>query len=305
MYGPFTRSGAPARTENRPGEEGWAMADAIDPSGRKRAAALLVHDGNDGDQSAATLYPARRGAGLAREGKRLREGNAVAFGDFDGDGDRDVAIGDDGSRNDEPGYETEEPEVDGSLSVHPGNGSTPRTYRIPGSENGDYGPGGYSAADPDGDGRDAIVVSTDDGALLIDIGPAGGSGDDASAERRVTVSRTVPARVDGRKVGQRARAARPFGAADFDGDGRDELVLCWGADGSSTSTANVPPTGGSPRAPPPAPPPATWSPSAPCPTPPEAEGGKAERREGREDLAKVGQRLATRPGQRRDMAESG
>ncbi|GAA2404312.1 VCBS repeat-containing protein [Streptomyces glaucosporus] len=222
LYGPFTRAGVPARTGALPGVRGRLAADAIDPTGKPRATALLVHDGDDGEQTAATLHPARPGSGPAREGVRLRRGNAVAFGDFDGDGTRDVAIGDDGSRNDEPGHETEAPEVDGSLAIHPGDGGAPRTYRIPRSGN-PYGSGGYLAADPDGDGRDALVVGTDDGALLIDPGAGGDGG------RRTEVSRTAPARTDGRKVAGDARAARPYGAGDFDGDGRDELVLGWGA----------------------------------------------------------------------------
>lgn len=229
LYGPFARAGTPARTGTRPGArfgtEGWLAADAIAPDGEPRATALLVHDGDDGEQAAATLYRARTGSGPAREGARLRKGNAVAFGDFDGDGTRDVAIGDDQSRNNEPGYETEAPEVDGSLAIYPGTGGAPRTYEIPDSKKGDYGPGGYHAADPDGDGRDAVVVSTDGGALLLDPG-AGGKGG-----QRADMSRTVPARMDGKKVRKQTRSARPYGAADFDGDGKDELIFGWGADG--------------------------------------------------------------------------
>ncbi len=222
LYGPFTRSGVPARTDTLPGVQGWLAADAIDPTGKPRATALLVHDGDDGEQTAATLHPARVGSGPDREGVRLRRGNAVAFGDFDGDGARDVAIGDDGSRNDEPGYESEAPEVDGSFTIHPGDGGAPRTYRIPRGEN-PYGSGGYHAADPDGDGRDALVVGTDGGALLIDTGAGGAGG------ARTELSRTVPARVDGGKPSEGTRNARPYGAGDFDGDGADELVFGWGA----------------------------------------------------------------------------
>ncbi|MEU9190986.1 hypothetical protein AB0D14_42135 [Streptomyces sp. NPDC048484] len=42
---------------------------------------------------------------------------------------RDVAIGDDGGRNDEPGFETEAPEVDGALAMYPGR---PRSGGMPG-----------------------------------------------------------------------------------------------------------------------------------------------------------------------------
>ncbi|SEC64022.1 hypothetical protein SAMN05216489_01240 [Streptomyces sp. 3213] len=74
-----------------------------------------------------------------------------------------MAVGDDGSRNDEPGYETEPAEVDGSLAVYPGDGGAPVTYRLPEAPEPartDHGPGGYASADPDGDGRDGILVAT-------------------------------------------------------------------------------------------------------------------------------------------------
>ena len=222
MYGPFTRSGAPARTDTSlPWADGELVADAIDPTGRPRATSLLMHAVSDGEQSANTLYTARRGSQLSSTGRQLRSGNAHAFGDFDGDGQRDVAVGDDGSRNDEPGYETEPADVDGSLAVYPGAGGAPVTYRLPEapqSARTDDGPGGYVSADPDGDGRDGILVSTYEGAALID------------GTRRTTVLRTGPAEEGGKKIPAKWRHARPEGAADFDGDGKDELILNWGAD---------------------------------------------------------------------------
>ncbi|MEW2565803.1 hypothetical protein [Streptomyces sp. NPDC047070] len=221
LYGPFTRAGAPARTDTGlPWKEGNLVADDIDPSGEPRATSLLLHDLNDGGQSENTLYAARRGAPLAGDGKRLRLGNAHAFGDFDGDGRRDVAVGDDGGRNDEPGFETEAPEVAGSLAVYPGSGAAPVTRQLPEAPEDlstYYGPGGFAAADPDGDGRDGVLVATYEGATLID------------GDRRVPVLRQGPAKADGRKTPAKWRHARPVGAADFDDDGRDELILTWGS----------------------------------------------------------------------------
>ncbi|WP_369191459.1 FG-GAP repeat domain-containing protein [Streptomyces sp. R08] len=222
MYGPFSRSGTPARTDTSlPWSDGDLTADAIDPSGTPRATSLLMHAVSDGEQSGNTLYTARKGAQLSAHGQDLRSGNAHAFGDFDGDGRRDVAVGDDGSRNDEPGYETESTDVDGSLAVYPGAGDSPVTYRLPEapkSARTQYGPGGYVSADPDGDGRDGILIATYEGATLID------------GTRRTTVLREGPAAEDGTKIPAKWRHARPAGAADFDGNGTDELVLNWGAD---------------------------------------------------------------------------
>jgi hypothetical protein len=222
MYGPFSLSGAPARTDTSlPWSDGDLTADAIAPSGTPRATSLLMHAVSDGEQSGNTFYTAHRGSQLSATGRQLRSGNAHAFGDFDGDGQRDVAVGDDGSRNDEPGYETEPADVDGSLAVYPGAGGAPVAYRLPEapkSARTDYGPGGYMSADPDGDGRDGILVATYEGATLID------------GTRRTTVLRDGPAAEDGKKIPAKWRPARPAGAADFDGDGKDELVLNWGAD---------------------------------------------------------------------------
>ncbi|MFW6721386.1 FG-GAP repeat domain-containing protein [Streptomyces sp. MAR4 CNY-716] len=224
LYGPFSRAGEPARTDTGlPAEEGTLRADDIDPSGEPRATALLRRGVSDGEQGANTLYPASPGTGLSGEVRELTAGSAYAFGDFDGDGRRDVAVGDDGGRNNEPGYETEAPEVDGKATLYPGDGGEPVVLDLPeppaGEEGSYYGPGGFAAADPDGDGRDGLLVSTYDGATLID------------GDERTAVLREGPARTpDGERTPAEDRNARPAGAADFDGDGRDELVLNWAPD---------------------------------------------------------------------------
>ncbi|MEU1948491.1 hypothetical protein ABZ554_40095 [Streptomyces sp. NPDC020125] len=84
-----------------------------------------------------------------------------------------------------------------------------------------------AAADTDGDGTDELAVSLRTGGTEpLTIRP------DAPGEiaHRRTLDRTVPARVDGRKVPKKQRAVRLFGAGDFDHDGKDEDVLAWGPD---------------------------------------------------------------------------
>ncbi|MEV0998913.1 VCBS repeat-containing protein [Nonomuraea sp. NPDC050202] len=211
LYGPFTRKGAPARSETRPSPTGgdfWRMtADEI--HGR-RATALLVHEGDDGEQVSGWLLAAGPG-GLQRAGRKLNRGMAAAFGDFDGDGARDVAVGDDGSRNNEPGYETEPPSVHRTLTVSYGNG---RQAVFKGSA------GAAVSGDFDGDGHDDLAF--------------GG----AAPSRHVTA--TAPkvfwggagGLAPGRDVAGLGEAA-PLAAGDYDGDGDDELAFVTGDDDSA------------------------------------------------------------------------
>ncbi|MGW7600347.1 VCBS repeat-containing protein [Streptomyces antimycoticus] len=226
MYGPFGRDGRAARTKTYAnplgpgGQIAELYADAIDGD---RPTDLVVHAQGDDDQMESALLTAGPD-GLATTGRTLRKGNAIAFGDFDGDEERDVAVADTGSRNDEPGYETEPADVSQSVSVYTKRaaGSTPSPIRIP-ALGGDV----LAAADTDGDGTDELAVSLRTGGTeLLTIRP------DAPGEiaHRRTLDRTVPARVDGRKVPKKQRAVKLFGAGDFDHDGKDEAVLAWGPD---------------------------------------------------------------------------
>ncbi|MFD8382650.1 VCBS repeat-containing protein [Streptomyces sp. NPDC059679] len=221
LYGPFGRDGRAARTVpyqsplDSGGDISELFADTIDGD---RPTDLVVHAMNDDDQSASVLLTAGPD-GLARTGRTLRKGNAIAFGDFDGDGLRDVAVGDSGTRNDEPGYETEAPDVDHTLTVYTKKTPTDAPIKIANMT------GGLAAADTDGNGTDELAVALDTGGVeLITVQPDS-PGDIA---RRHTLTRTAPARVDGEKIRKARRAARLYGARDFDRDGKDEVVLAWG-----------------------------------------------------------------------------
>ncbi|MFE0103324.1 hypothetical protein [Streptomyces sp. NPDC059009] len=234
LHGPFARSGAPARTDTRSLPEdqdvayGTLRVDDIAASGRPRATGLLVHFGDDGEQAGGLLFAAVDGGsgdgarGIAAAGRPVRAGNAFAFGDFDGDGARDLAVGDSGSRNDEPGYETEPPDVDGSYAVYSGKGGAPAVQRLP--KSGESGQSttssrAFFAADPDGDGKDGLLVAGPEQvptAVLLD-------GDKESAR----LTRSGPATLDGARIPADDRRTSVTATGDFDGDGADETVVTW------------------------------------------------------------------------------
>ncbi|MFG1941405.1 FG-GAP and VCBS repeat-containing protein [Nonomuraea sp. NPDC048826] len=201
LYGPFSRDGKPARRTVRPapsrGEFRRLGVDLIDG---RRATGLVVYEPDDGEQTAVWLFRGGPG-GLEKSGHKLNDGGSVAFGDFDGDGTRDVAVGDSGSRNNEPGYETEPPSVHRVLTVYYGDG---RTATFTGTA------GPIAAGDFDGDGRDDLAF---------------GGGHEYEEAQPVLVFRGGP---DGLGQGvplDGVSPARPWAAGDFDGDGDDELVL--------------------------------------------------------------------------------
>ncbi|WP_327109221.1 FG-GAP repeat domain-containing protein [Nonomuraea glycinis] len=196
LYGPFTRAGVAARESVQPSPTGsnfWRMT--VDRIDGRRATGLIVYQGDDGEQTSGWLLDAGPG-GLAKEGRRLNKGMAAAFGDFDGDGTRDVAVGDDGSRNDEPGYETEAPSVDKTLTVYYGDG---RTHEFTGTA------GQAVAGDFNGDGRDDLAFGGARRPIRVFWGGTGGL------------------RAGGGIAG--VGGAAPLAAGDYDGDGDDELAL--------------------------------------------------------------------------------
>ncbi|AEM80255.1 FG-GAP repeat protein [Streptomyces violaceusniger] len=256
LYGPFNRAGKAARTVpyasplDGHGEIGDLIADTIADShsadgtadghratdGHRsadghRATDLVVHAVNDNDQSGSTLLAAGS-HGLSAEGRSLREGNAITFGDFDGDGRRDVAVGDSGTRNDEPGVETERPDIGKTVSVYykrtaqPGRADPrplePRPLKMPGMS------GKLAAADTDGDGTDELAVSLGRGGVeLLTLRRASHTATPRVAGRHL-LTRAAPSVVDGKTIRKGERAARLYDVADFDHDGKDEVVLAWG-----------------------------------------------------------------------------
>ncbi len=205
LYGPFGRSGRPSRTyfsgpgpANGPGRRvAWIVPDGIRPG---RRTGLVLHAADDGEQTGAT-YLTRVPSG---RGHPLGPGNAVAVGDFDGDGRRDVAVGDDGSRNDEPGAETTG--ATSAVTVYHGRApQAPVAIGVPGIH------GKLVAGDVDGDGRDDLLLQ--------------GGGRVELLENGLTARRGLGPFSCHEVKGGWPGALR---AGDYDRDGRDEvLVTCW------------------------------------------------------------------------------
>ncbi|MGP3955660.1 FG-GAP repeat domain-containing protein [Nonomuraea sp. 3N208] len=202
LYGPFSREGVASRQSVQPsptGREFWRMT--VDRIEGRRATGLIVYEGDDGEQTSGWLLTAGPG-GLSKVGRQLNKGMAATFGDFDGDGARDVAVGDDGSRNDEPGYETEAPSVHETLTVYYGDGRT-------GTFKGTQGPA--ISGDFNGDGRDDLAF---------------GGGNRFYDPVRIWWGSPSGLRAGGAVDG--VSRAEPLAAGDYDGDGDDELAFAGG-----------------------------------------------------------------------------
>ncbi|MFI7387188.1 hypothetical protein [Streptomyces sp. NPDC049813] len=222
LYGPFDHAGVPDRSETRPSDEGELTVDDIDRTGKRRPTALLFRFLTEGEQTAPTRYEAGRD-GLARHGRKLRAGNGTAFGDFDGDGTRDLVIGDTGTANDE--LDATEQNTSGTATLYPGDGSAAHTFDLPAnSSHTENGYGRYATAHLGPGAPDALIVPTASGATVVRV-----SGGRSLRLQRTLGGPDAPGHTQGEFLG----------TADLNGDGRDEVLL-GRRDRTDATTGEVP-----------------------------------------------------------------
>ncbi|MEV1025099.1 VCBS repeat-containing protein [Streptomyces sp. NPDC050264] len=237
LKGPFKRSGAPARTAEIPSP----VHDGANPL-------LVAGDANDDRATDLALYDspwdppllftggARTAGGLSKEPERLPEGENVVFGDFDGDGRQDVAVG----RSFVDSYdEVDTPHRRGQVSVR--YGKEPGKWVT--MEGGDFKEGfgtRLAAGDFNGDGCDDLAVQLtkkkEEGDARIEVLRGGSEHGLGSKPWRAT-KRSVP-------NGDGPDGAL-FAVQDWDGDGRAELTLLgddrwWITDGTDRDEASFP-----------------------------------------------------------------
>ncbi|MFE6159518.1 FG-GAP repeat domain-containing protein [Streptomyces sp. NPDC056486] len=240
LEGPFKRSGAPARTVEIPSP----VHEAGDP-------VLVAGDANDDRATDLALYGspwdppllltggARTVGGLSKEPERLPEGENIVFGDFDGDGRQDIAVGR-SFVNDYDDVDT--PHRRGQVSVRYG--------KAPGEwvtmEGGDFKEGfgtRLAAGDFNGDGCDDLAVQLtkkkETGDARIEVLRGGSEHGLGSKPWRAT-KRSEPDGDSGF-----SGDGSIFDVRDWDGDGRAELTLFggsrwWITDGTDRDEASFP-----------------------------------------------------------------
>ncbi|MFJ1927545.1 FG-GAP repeat domain-containing protein [Streptomyces sp. NPDC088131] len=238
LKGPFKRSGAPARTVEIPSpvHEGASPVLVAGEANDDHATDLALY-GSPWDPPLLFTGGAGTAGGLSKEPERLPEGENVVFGDFDGDGRQDVAIGRsfvDG--DDEVGTPHQRGQVSVRYGKEPGKWVT--------MDGGDYKEGfgtTLAAGDFNGDGCDDLAVQLtkkkEAGDARIEI-LRGGSGNGLGSKPWRATERSVPGD-DGPVDGTL------FAVGDWDGDGRAELALFgrdrwWITDGTARDESSFP-----------------------------------------------------------------
>ncbi|RAJ71566.1 VCBS repeat protein [Streptomyces sp. Amel2xB2] len=215
LNGPFKRDGSPAATavrDNPMGDE--AFLTSGDANGDK-AADLVVHAVGDDEDADSTLLTGGAGTdtGLSEKDTRLPEGNQVVFGDFDGDGRRDIAVGNSGIANDEdPDGKKVKGWVDVLYGKDPG-----KPEKIEGGAPGEGFGVRLATADADGDGVDDLAVQLSafippTSKIQVLHGSSKGLG-------------SKPWRSTKRTTSDKHYAPELLGAGNYDADGNSEIVL--------------------------------------------------------------------------------
>ncbi|MEU0489403.1 VCBS repeat-containing protein [Nocardiopsis sp. NPDC006139] len=229
LYGPIGPDGAPARTGSRPFPS-WIGSLVAGPAGTggTGGSPLLVQHSSDGEQTSNTLLLTGPGDPAGWAQADTVGGSMAAFGDLDGDGAADLVVGDDGNRNNEPGYETEPPEVHHRLNLYPGpltaDPGDPVGLDLPGEATAAYGgTRALALCDTDGDGtREAAVGRAGHGVDTVHW-----------ADGALRIADTPPLVRSGPEEGPLAggsgteRVAGLEGCADHDANGSDELLLSY------------------------------------------------------------------------------
>ncbi|GAA2333153.1 VCBS repeat-containing protein [Streptomyces kunmingensis] len=238
LHGPFKRSGAPARTAEIPSpvSEGAAPMLAAGDANDDRATDLAIYD-SPYDPPLLFTGGARTRSGLSEEPERLPEGENIVFGDFDGDGRHDVAVG----RSFVDSYdEVDTPDRRGQVSVRYGK-EPGKWVTIEGGDPKEGFGSRLAAGDFNGDGCDDLAVQLtkkkEAGDARFEVLRGGSEHGLGSKPWRAT-KRSVPGD-DGPADGAL------MAVDDWDRDGRAELALFggsrwWITDGTDRDEASFP-----------------------------------------------------------------